>query len=264
MQEPKYGEFFLQIIDGLVKYYGTSRGPRAARVSTALSMRGLQSQPEAIQSSSASKSSPSGRAEMFVGRVMNVLSLLVKPSLHSNLRNSLFDLAVSAISVWDITQTDERQFVAYPTLDPEWFAGSNEGNSASKYKGVIVLFPRIGAGICPRVDKTRPVGPPGMWTDPEPEHSIQETCIVDGDGLAKWSALVVDGQQEVEESNKEEERKDLEEKKRVVEESLERLQKKDVTHRRGSLQSQRDSITESGSSPSLLWMKGVPKIPERV
>ena len=117
-QNSKYVSPFSQISQGLLEYYGKSGGLRAARLYTALTMRGFQSRPSTVRPSSTSKPSLPGRAQVFCDKVMDVLSLLVKPSLHPNFRNSLLDLAVSAISVWDIAQTDEREVIVDPILDP--------------------------------------------------------------------------------------------------------------------------------------------------
>lgn len=252
LQDPKYDSLFKKISEGLIKSYGKSGGLRAARFCMALSMRGLQSQPPRMQPSSASKPSASRRAEMFTDKVMTVLSLLVKPSLHQNLQDDLLSLAVSAISVWNVAQTDEREFIAQPTLDPENFDGWYKGIPAPNNE-VIVLFPRIIARSCSRVANTRPVGPPGTWIDSEPELDVQETCIHDGTGLPKWSELVLEGEEEEVERREEQSRKSREEKRKRLEEDLKNLEKEEkpiIGHRRGGSQNKRDSITGSGSSPS--------------
>ncbi|KAH6672092.1 hypothetical protein B0J14DRAFT_655966 [Halenospora varia] len=256
LQDPKYESLFSQISEGLIKSYGKSGGLRAARFCTALSMRGLQSRPPVVQSSSTSKSSASSRAEVFTDKVMAVLSLLVETPLHTELRNNLLDLAASAISVWNIAQTDEREFVAYPTLDPEGIDGWRENISAPNNE-VIVMFPRIVARTCSRVADTRPVGPPGMWIDSEPDSYSQETCCIHGGmGLGKWSALVLEGEEEEEERREEEDRKERDETRRRLEEDLKKLEDPVIGHRRGGSQSKRNSITGSGSRPSVEWMKG--------
>ncbi|RDL38183.1 uncharacterized protein BP5553_05616 [Venustampulla echinocandica] len=140
---------------------------------------------------------------MFADKVIAVLSLLVKLSLYPNLRNNLLDLAVSSISMWNVAQTNEREFVAYPTLDLEGLDGWYEGISTPS-NDVIVLFPRIIARTCSRVADTRLVGPLGMWIDSEPDSYVQETCIHGGTGLAKWLALVLEGDEEEGEMREEE------------------------------------------------------------
>ena len=257
LQDPNSDSLFKTVVDGLMESRGKSGGLRAARLWTALSMRSLQSPSPVTQSSSASKILASSRTKMFIDKVMAVLSLLVKPSLHANLRNDLSDLAESAISMWNIAQLDERELVADPTLPVEGFDGLCEDISASNNE-IIVLFPRVIARSCSRAADHRSVGPPGGWIDSEPKQSVQETCIYPGAGLAKWSPLVLEGEAEEEGRKEEEDRKKREEQRKILEDDLKKLDKaeKPLTgHRRGS-HTKRGSITGSQSSPSAVWMSG--------
>jgi len=239
----------------LIESYGNITGPRAARLYTALSVRGLRSQPPEVLSSSTSTSSTPSRADTFANKVMAVLSILIEPSLHANLRGDLLKLAASASSVWDVAQCDKRQFITYPTLDPEDledledFGGCPDDISPPNNE-IIVKFPRIIAQSCPRGAGARPAGPPGGWVESEPEPYIQETLIQRGMGLPKWSSLVMDGEEEEEDMRLDKERKEREEEKRRADESLKELEKASTRTKRRSLQSKRDSIAESRSSLS--------------
>lgn len=189
---------------------------------------------------------------------MAVFSLLVKPSLHPNLRDSLFDLAASAVSLWNVAQTDEREFIVDPTLDPTGYEGWHE-DMAAPNNGVIVLLPRIVARRYSPIVDNRPIGPPGMWIDSETESHVEEICINSGKGLAEWSALVIEGEEEEDERTAKQEREKGAEKRRVLEEELKRLDKQAPGHKRRTSQTRRDSTTGSGlspSSPSVVWMKG--------
>ncbi|KAF8865565.1 hypothetical protein BDZ45DRAFT_711151 [Acephala macrosclerotiorum] len=251
LQDPKYALFFDKISEGLAEYYGKNGGLRAARLCTALALRGLQSQPPPVRPSSASTPS---RAHVFSDKVMDILSLLVKPSLHPNFRGSLLGLAVSAMSVWDAAQTDEREIIVDFTLDPKSLEGWHAGIPADQ-NDCFVLFPRITARACPRIIDTRPVGPPGGWVDSEPEIHVQETCIYGGTGLGKWSAVVLEGEEEEEERKAEEYNKELEEQRRVFEEGLKKL-KNPMAEKRRMSQNKKESTTEAASKVSAVRMKG--------
>lgn len=258
MQESKHVSLLHLISDELAKSpHDSSGGRRAARVHAALTMRGLQSQ----------SSSSTSRPEVFTDKVMAVLSLLVKPSLHPNLRKSLFDLATSAVSLWNAAQTDEREFIVDPTLDPAGYEGWCEDMSTSNNE-IIVLLPRVIARRYPRMVEHLPIGLPGMWVDSEPESHVQETCIHRGMGVAEWSALILAGEEEEEERRAKQERKRVEEKGRVLEEDLKKLEEPSPGHRRYMSQSRRESMTGSGSnvsSPSAVWLRGGgQKIPEDI
>ena len=257
LQDPNSDSFFKTVVDGLMESRGKRGGLRAARLWTALSMRSLQSRSPVTQSPSASKLLTSSRTKMFIDKVMAVLSLLVKPSLHTNLRNNFSDLAESAISIWNVAQIDERELVADLTLHVEGFDGWCEDTSASN-QGIIVLFPRVIARSCSRAADRRSVGPPGAWIDSEPTQSVQETCIYPGAGLAKWSALVLEGEVEEEGRKEGEDRKKREEKRKTLEDDLKKLDKAEkplAGHRRGS-HTKRGSTTGSQSRPSAVWMNG--------
>jgi len=256
LQQPTYHSLLSRISDELAKStHGESSGLRAARVQAALTMRGLQSQ----------ASSSTRRTVEFVDKVMAVLSLLVKPSLHTNLQKDLLDLATSAVSLWNTAQTDERELIVCPNLDPASYDGWDEDMSALN-NGVIVLFPHVIARSYPRTVRHGAVGPPGMWIDSEPEFHIQETCIHRGAGLPEWSALVLEGEEEEEDRRVKRDKADVEQKKRALEEDLKNLEKPVPGHKRKMSQSRREPITGSGSSPSsptAAWMKGGgQKIPE--
>jgi hypothetical protein len=213
---------------------------------------------------------------MFASEVMKILSLLVKTSLHSNLRNDLLDLANSAIVVWNTAQTDEREFIVHPTLDParleEWRSPifhKDTTETPGPHDTVFVLFPRITALDCSRMADARPVGPPGSWIESESQQDVPETCICSGMGLAEWSALVLEGEEEEDERKNEEKRKIVEEKKRKTAEERKMLDEKMkmyeeeakpvAAHKRRISQGRRESIAGSGSNPSTptaVWMKG--------
>ena len=222
LQTPEQVSLLSEISHGLVKYYGETAGLRAARMCAALTMRGLQSQAPAP--------SP-GRAQVFTDKVMAVLSLLVEPSKHPDLRNNLLDLAISAISVWDLAQTDERQIVVDFNLDPASLEGWREDIPPS-HKGVIVLFPCVTARGCPQLFPSRPVGPPGSVVEVEPELPVEKICIHAGAGLGKWTEVVMDGEEEEEERKDEAQNRELEERRRRLEEDLKKLANQVVTKRK--------------------------------
>lgn len=249
LQDPKYISLFDQISKGLVEFYGQGGGFRAARLCTALIMRGLRSQPSVVHSPPTS-ASLLGRAEVFVETVMPILSLLVKPSLHPNLRNNLHDIAKSAISVWDMAQTDERQIIVQPTLDPEMFKQPSDISASSGE--IIVLFPRITAQSCSRATVPRN-RLPGTFEDPEPESDTRETCIYDGVGLEEWSQLVLDGEVEEEERREKEEKTMREERRRQLEEDMKKLESPNIGQRRRM--SRNISSPGSGPKPSASSMR---------
>jgi hypothetical protein len=233
-------------------------------------MRSLQSQLPIDQPLSTSDSSPpplTTRAEKFADKVMAVLSLLVKPSSHANFRNNLLDLVNSAISLWNIAQTDEREIILHPALDPmkidEWrvltfHEITTDEDMSAPHDGVFMLFPRITARDPARVAESRAKdlkGLPGMFPGSEPEPSIRETCIYSGAGLAQWSPLVLDGEEEEEERKNKENMKEVEEERRRIEEkmkNLENLEKSVTGHtgRRRMSGSRRES--SAGSNPTRL------------
>ena len=254
LQNPKYVSLLSQISEGLIEYYGKPGGLRVTRICSALALRGIQSQPSTVQPSSTSKPPLPGRAQVFCDKVMAVLSFLVNPSLHSSFRKSLLDLAVSAISVWDIAQTDEREVIVDPNLDPAGFEGWHE-DIPEPCNRVLVLFPRITARSYSRTTDSRPVGPPGGWVDSEPKLHIEETCIYDGTGLAKWSEVVTQGEEEEEERKVKEQNKMVEDKRRTLEEDLKKLKNSVIGTRRMS-QNKRDSTVATTSKPSTVWIEG--------
>jgi hypothetical protein len=269
-QDSNYVFLLNQISEGLEKSaQGSSGGRRAARVCNALAMRGLQSQLPIDQSSSTSGSSSPpvlSRADKFTHEVMAVLSLVVKTSLHPNLRNNLLDLANSAISVWYAAQTDERKIVVHPTLDPakvdEWRAPmfhkiTTDEDMSPPNDGVITLFPRITAQNCSWIADSQPKGLPGLWIESEPQSQVTETCIYSGAGVGKWSELVREGEEEEEDRKDKEARKMVEEKKKMHEEEMKKLEESVMGHRR----TRRESSTGSGAGSNserhiAAWMKG--------
>jgi hypothetical protein len=232
------------ICEGLAKSTHEGRsGPRAARICTALVMRSLQSQ-----------STSTTRAERFTDKVMEVLKLLVKPDQHSNLRKDLLDLATSAVTLWNTAQTDVREIKVHDTLDPADFEEWDEDIPSSN-NGVIVLFPRITVRDYSRIEGTRPVGPPGKRVESHPAPSVEEIFIHHGEGLAEWSALVEEGEEEEEERKEKQEEKILEEKKRILEENLKKLERPSLGGKRKMNHSRRESMIGVGShrsSPSPL------------
>lgn len=248
MQDPKNISLLSLIWDGLANSTDKRQnGPRAAKICAALVMRSLQSQ-----------STSTSRAERFTDNVMAVLSLLVKSDQHENLRNDLISLATAAVSLWDTAQTDEREIKVHDNLNStsseEW-----DQDAPSINNEIIVLFPRITALRHSRITDTSPVGATGKWADLEPELSIEETCIHEGEGLPEWSELVVDGEEEEEERKDKQEEKILEERKRILEEDLKKLEKPSLGQKRKTSYSRRESVTAAGSSPSsptTLGMKG--------
>lgn len=255
LQDEKYVSLFNQISNGLVEFYGKGGGLRAARLCTALSMRGLQYQPSAESSTeqsslvSGSSAPLPGRAEIFTEKVMSVLSLLVEPSLRPKLRDSLFDLAKSAIAVWQIAQTDEREVVVYATIDAESLGERPDDISPYSTDGVIVLFPRITATSCSRITDLRTMNVPGTFEEAEPELNVQETCIYEGAGLPEWSPLVEQGEEEEDERREVEDEKKREELKRFHEEEAKKLKNPGMSRRKLS-QSRKPSMTGSVSKAS--------------
>lgn len=206
------------------------------------------------------------RENSFTDKVMAILSVLVKVSKCSGLRKSLLDLAGSAASLWDIAQTDEREFIVYPTLSPENFEGWHKDIPAA-HQRVIVLLPQIIARRYPRILDSRPVGPPGGWVETEQERHVEETLIYLGRGLEGWSGLVLDGEYEEAERRNTQAIEEAEEEKRLLEEKVKVLETQGPGHKRRSSQNRRDSLAGSSSvspsSPSAIWMKGGgQKIPE--
>jgi len=251
-RNPKYVSIFRHISEGLINGDGKGSGPRAARLYAALTMRSLQSKqaPELPLSTSKASTPLPDRAQAFCDKVMAILSLLVKPSLYPEFRNSLLDLAMSAISVWNIAQTDEREVIVDLNIDPTALEGWSEDNPETGY---FVLFPRIIARSCSRIIDSRPPGPPGSWVLSEPELHIQEICIYGGAGLGKWLDLVEEGEEEEEDRKEEEHIMKVEEQRKMLEEGLKKLNpvilKRRMSHHR------KDS-NASSVSPSALWAMG--------
>lgn len=213
---------------------------RAARMQAALTMRGLQSQ----------ASSSLSRVEIFTNNVMTVLSLLVKSTSHESLRADLLALATSAVALWDAAQTDERELVVYPTIDPKVCNGWSQDIAADDAK-VIVLFPRMVARRYPWILEKRTEDPSAPGAIPEEaEERVEESCIHDGNGLGTWDPVVVDGEEEEEERKAGLEMAAFEEKKRALEESMKKLEPGRL-HKRRLSQIRRDSIPVAGSGRSL-------------
>lgn len=187
---------------------------------------------------------------------MAILSLIVKPSLHQDLQSDLFDLATSAVSLWNTAQTDQNDIIVYPMLDPASYEGWCE-ELFNCNSGVIVLFPRITMRECSRKVINRPIGPPGTWVDYEPELHVQEICVHDGEGLEEWSELVLDGADEEAERALKQERERAEEQKRLLEERIKKMDEPVEYQRRKSL-GRRESFAGSVSSPlspSATWTR---------
>lgn len=188
---------------------------------------------------------------------MTVLSLLSKPSVHDNLRTDLLALGTAAVSLWDAAQTDERELVVYPTLDPTKCSGWSQDIAAYDAK-VIVLFPRMVARRYPWILEKPTVDPQALGALPEEgEVRVEESCIHEGKGLGAWDAVVVDGEEEEEERKAGLEMALFEEKKRALEESMKKLEPGRL-HKRRLSQIRRDSVslTGSGRSPSAVRMNG--------
>lgn len=275
LRDDNYVSLLSQISEGLLtSRHGSSSGFRAARVCTALAIRGFQSNLHAGFSSASSSSLPTPpcRANIFAENVIAILSFLVKPSLHLSLRNRLIDLAHSAIAIWDTAQTDEREFTVHSALEvarieewrsPIFHKGARDEKSPTHDDEIFVLFPRVTARDSSRVTVARPTGLPGSWVESDPEPHIQQTCIFKGVGLGNWAALVLEGEEEEEERREEEETKKAEEKKMMLEEELKNLEKRSqqrISHTR------RESTTESKSNLSspaaTLEKRGEERIPE--
>ena len=140
-----------------------------------------------------------------------------------------------------------------PNLDPAGLEGWRE-DILEPHNGVLVLFPRITARGCSRITDSPPVGPPDGWVDSESELHVEETCIYGGTGLAKWSEVVIQGEEEDERKVKEHNKK-VEDQRRTLKEDLKKLENPLVGKRKMS-QSKRELATGAPSKPSVVWMKG--------
>lgn len=258
LQDPKYASLFRQISDGLVRRYRGNCGLRAARLWKALTLRSLQ---YSELTSETSTPSPD-RAQVFSDKVMTILSLLIKPSLHTSFRGSLLDLAKSAIDVWNIAQTDQCEVVVDLNIDLKSLDGWCEDIPEAQ-TGAIVLFPRITAVSYPRITGTRPAGPPGSWvdSDPEPEIHIEENHIYDGKGLGKWSPVIREGEEEEEERKEQEEEEKTEEMRRKLQEELQKFTKTGSGKRR--LSNKVPLATEAEPKPSTVVATGGQKVNEQ-
>jgi len=246
LDKPKVSVLLSQAAQGLSKSTQDATGFRASRLFTAFAHRGLKS------------ISPStGRSEKFSDKVMAILLLLVKPDLHSSLRDELIKLATSATALWDLVQTDVSEVTVLPALDGTDFVTVDEASPPpGNPDEIIVLFPRITARTCVLATDARPKDIP----DAEAESSIQESLICRGIGLPEWSDLVVDGEEEEDERRVDQDRKMREEEKRKLEENLEKLMSAkslDKVRRRISA-SRRDSgvagVGATGLSPVANWL----------
>ncbi|RDL33074.1 uncharacterized protein BP5553_08513 [Venustampulla echinocandica] len=225
------------------------RVARAQRViSTQLRSRLVS---ERLSSTSKLSTSLSGRAQVFNNNVMAVFSLLVKPSLHSDVRTDLLDLARSAISVWDVAQADEREVIVEPGLDPVGHKGWHD-NIPESQTNILVMFPRIIARGYSRTSVSRSANIPGRWVDPETELHILETPIYGGKGPTKWSEVVLEGEEEEEDWKAKEEDQKIKEKKRTLQEDLKKLENPFVGTRR---MSQMESNAGAASKPSAVGLK---------
>ena len=239
VQDLKQTSLLNQIYDGLAKssHEGKS-GLRAARTCAALTIRSLHSQ-----------STSTKRAEIFTEKTMKVLSLLLNPKIHPDLRKDLTSLATSAISLWNIVQTDERELQVHPSLDPASFQKPEEDIDIANSR-VFVLFPCITARNCAQIGNARPVGPPGGWVDSKPEMQFEEICIHKGEGVPEWEQLVREGEDEEMDRRRKQEIESNKRRRRELEEEMEKLNKPDVVHKRGMSYSRRNSVAVGKSTPS--------------
>ncbi|EPE33268.1 hypothetical protein GLAREA_06280 [Glarea lozoyensis ATCC 20868] len=155
---------------------------------------------------------------------------------------------MSAISVWDVAQSDKREVIVEPELDPVSYKGWHE-NIPEFQTSILVLFPRVAAQEYSRTSVSRSASIPGRWVEPEPELHILETLIHGGKGLAKWSEVVLEGEEEEEDRKAKEENKRIEERKRMLQEDLKKLENPIVGTRRLS---QKESNVGAASKPSVV------------
>ena len=101
--------------------------------------------------------------------------------------------------------------------------------------------------------------------DLKPEMQFEEMCIYEGEAVPEWGQLVRAGEDEEENRRMKQEIEGNETKRRELEEEMEKLNKPDVIHRRGSSYSRRSLVAVEKSTPSnstSAWL-GAQKIPER-
>lgn len=252
VQDPTQASLLNQIYDGLAKSSHEGRNLHAARTYAALTIRSLHSQPTSTI-----------RSDRFADNVTEVLSLLLNPKIHPALRKDLTHLAASAISLWSIVQYDERELTVHSTLDLASFEKPEEEIEITN-SGVFVLFPCVTARSC--LGTARAIGPPGSWVDSKPEIQIEETCIHKGVGMPEWEQLVRAGEDEEEERKRKQEIENNEKKRRKLEEEMEKLNKTDLGHKRGSSYSRKNSVVVGKLNPSCPTSVrlGAQKVPERV
>lgn len=193
---------------------------------------------------------------------MKVLSLLLNPKIHPALQKDLTCLATSAISLWSIVQTDEREFEVHPSLGPASFEKPDDIDLTDSR--VFVLFPCVTARSRLQVVKTRPVGLPGGWVDSKPELPFEEICIHKGVGLPDWEQSVRAGEEEEEDRRRMQVIESNEKKRKELEEEMAKLNKPDIGHRRANSYSRKNSMLgrSNPSSPTSAWLGGN-KIPEK-
>ena len=251
-QDSIHASLLNQIYDGLAQNSHEGGSLHAARTFAALTIRSLNSPPTSTI-----------RTELFVDNITKVLFLLLNPKVHPVLRKDLTHLAASAISLWGNVQNDERELIVHSTLNLASFEKPEEEIDISD-SGVTILFPCITARSCP--ENAQPIGPPGAWVYPKPEVQIEETSIHEGVGIPDWDQLVRAGEEEEDERKRKQWLENNEKKKRELAEEMEKLNKSDLGHKRGSSFSRKNSVGVgklSPSSPTSVRLS-VQKIPERV
>ncbi|EKD19552.1 uncharacterized protein L3040_002569 [Drepanopeziza brunnea f. sp. 'multigermtubi'] len=239
---------------------GPGTGRHAATVFRTLAIHGLQC--KRADHTGTSDHPPrlyAARAEAFIQSVMPVLSLLTPGTQQPALKDALVSLAESAISVWELAQTDENLDITVsldlnPSLEAKWRSSEFDAGATpdawvpSTLRRIFTLFPTVLAKTASAAEDPA-MSIPGGFEQSGPEMVWQEICIHDGIGLAESSALVWRGKEEQEQREEDEVQERL---KREIEDKRREL---DV---RGKAKSQKTgsvSVSVSGpsSSPSSSW-----------
>jgi hypothetical protein len=206
---PNSPELLDQIYEKLAKSDLEGNRGREASVWKVLTMRTLQSLDRDLQLSQTSTSQD--RAHQAVNTMLTRLSPLVALPQKEQIEKALLAIAISAINVWNVAQTDVLKLTARATLDPaerntwrsakfdpvssaEEEAGEVNGDSTA----VFTLFPKVVAYTLPLPAKSSLVLP-GTVAGPEQESTVTETSICPGAGLHERADLVARGKEEEEE-----------------------------------------------------------------
>jgi len=205
---PNSPELLDQIYQKLAKSDLEGNRGREASVWKVLTMRTLRSLDRDLQQSQTQTSQD--RAHKAVNDMLTRLSPLVSELQKEQIEKALLDIAISAVNVWNVAQTDVLKLTACATLNPAerntWRSAKFDPPSSreeetdgadSESSTVFTLFPKVVAYKLPLPAKSS-LALPGTTSAPEQKTTITETSICPGAGLHERAELVAQGKEEEE------------------------------------------------------------------